>query len=96
METRTYLDKESFQTAFEDMCKGYAECRPNMAEAMEAVWNKHEQGGFVYSWDGSYNIYAIKRFVKLVGLAIEDGFVPEGGVADLYTEAEEAIKDEED
>ena len=96
METRTYLDKETFQTAFEDMAKGYAECRPSMAEAMEAIWHKHEQGGFVYSWDGSYNTYAIRRFVKLVGLAIEDGFVPEGGAADLYTEAEEAIKDEED
>ena len=95
-EHRAYLATERFQTAFEDMAKGYAECRPSMAEAMEAIWNKHEQGGFVNSWDGSYNVYAIKHFVKLVGLAIEDGFVPEGGVADLYTEAEEAIKDEED
>jgi hypothetical protein len=95
-ETRTYLDKETFQTAFEDMTKGYAECRPSMAEAMERIWDKHDQRGFVYSWDGSYNVYAIKHFVKLVGLAIEDGFVPQGGVADLYTEAEEAIKDEED
>jgi ParB-like chromosome segregation protein Spo0J len=94
-EHRAHLATERFQTAFEDMCKGYAECRPSMAEAMNCVWTQfHDGDGFIRSWDGMYNAYRAEKFVEMVDLAISDGYKPVGGDLDLYETAKKVVEKE--
>ena len=95
-EHRTFLDKERFQTAFEDMCKGYAECRPSMAEAMNCIWTYlHESSGFICYWNGKYSERAAGKFVEMVDLAISDGYKPVGGNLDLYETAKKVVEKED-
>lgn len=94
-EHRAHLAAERFQTAFEDMCKGYAECRPSMAEAMNCVWTYlHDNDGFIRSWDGEYSERNAEDFVEMVDLAISDGYKPVGGNLDLYETAKGVVEKE--